>query len=167
MRRYHSGRITELKPNSVFVFGSNLGGFHGAGAAGFAYRGDSRNTWRNDESFIKALKTPLDSPERIGKWAVLGQGKGFQRGREGCSYAIATVHVPGAKRSISLEDIYKQFVELVLFAKQHPELEFLCCVTGGGYSGYYVEEIATLYQRLEKEQSVPNNVVFPPDARIR
>jgi hypothetical protein len=32
-RRYHSGRIDELKPNQVFVFGSNLAGVHGAGAA--------------------------------------------------------------------------------------------------------------------------------------
>ncbi len=30
--------ITKLKPDEVFVFGSNLGGKHGAGAAAFAYR---------------------------------------------------------------------------------------------------------------------------------
>ena len=29
-------RITELKPNEVFVFGSNLGGYHGGGAARIA-----------------------------------------------------------------------------------------------------------------------------------
>ena len=32
-RRYTPNFITELKPNEIFVFGSNLGGFHGGGAA--------------------------------------------------------------------------------------------------------------------------------------
>ena len=30
--------ITELQPNEIFVFGSNLGGMHGGGAAYIAYR---------------------------------------------------------------------------------------------------------------------------------
>ena len=30
--------ITELEPNEIFVFGSNLGGMHGGGAARVAYR---------------------------------------------------------------------------------------------------------------------------------
>lgn len=30
---YHNGKITELKPNEVFVYGANLSGIHGAGAA--------------------------------------------------------------------------------------------------------------------------------------
>ena len=34
--RYTPERITELKANEVFVFGSNLNGFHGGGAARIA-----------------------------------------------------------------------------------------------------------------------------------
>lgn len=30
--------ITQLEPNEIFVFGSNLAGFHGGGAARIAYR---------------------------------------------------------------------------------------------------------------------------------
>jgi hypothetical protein len=30
--------ITQLKPNEIFVFGSNLAGIHGAGAAKFAHK---------------------------------------------------------------------------------------------------------------------------------
>ena len=37
-RDYTPERITELKPNEVFVFGSNLAGAHGGGAAYLAYR---------------------------------------------------------------------------------------------------------------------------------
>ena len=37
-REYTPEQITELKPNEVFVFGSNLAGAHGGGAARMAYR---------------------------------------------------------------------------------------------------------------------------------
>lgn len=37
-REFTFERITELKPNEVFVFGSNLEGAHGGGAAYIAYR---------------------------------------------------------------------------------------------------------------------------------
>ena len=37
-REYTPEQITELKPNEVFVFGSNLDGAHGGGAARMAYR---------------------------------------------------------------------------------------------------------------------------------
>lgn len=36
-REYTPDRITELKPNEIFVFGSNLAGAHGGGAARLAY----------------------------------------------------------------------------------------------------------------------------------
>ena len=36
--RITSNRITELKPNEIFVFGSNLEGAHGGGAALLAWR---------------------------------------------------------------------------------------------------------------------------------
>ena len=36
-RDYTPERITELKPNEIFVFGSNLAGSHGGGAARVAY----------------------------------------------------------------------------------------------------------------------------------
>ena len=50
-REYTPDRITELKQNEIFVFGSNLAGAHGGGAARLAY-------------------------ERFG--AVWGQGAGLQ-----------------------------------------------------------------------------------------
>ena len=37
-RRYTPERITELKAGEVFVFGSNLSGSHGGGAAWLAYK---------------------------------------------------------------------------------------------------------------------------------
>jgi hypothetical protein len=37
-REYTPERISELKPNEIFVFGSNLAGAHGGGAAWIAYQ---------------------------------------------------------------------------------------------------------------------------------
>lgn len=37
-KRISSSRIRELKPDEIFVFGSNLEGLHGGGAAYLAYR---------------------------------------------------------------------------------------------------------------------------------
>jgi len=37
-REYTSDRISELKQNEIFVFGSNLSGSHGGGAAFLAYK---------------------------------------------------------------------------------------------------------------------------------
>ena len=37
-KEYTPERISELKPNEVFVFGSNLAGSHGGGAAWIAYQ---------------------------------------------------------------------------------------------------------------------------------
>ena len=36
-REFTPERITELNPNEIFVFGSNLAGSHGGGAALLAY----------------------------------------------------------------------------------------------------------------------------------
>ena len=36
-REFTPERISELKPNEIFVFGSNLAGYHGGGAARLAY----------------------------------------------------------------------------------------------------------------------------------
>ena len=37
-REFTSGRISELKENEIFIFGSNLAGAHGGGAAWLAYK---------------------------------------------------------------------------------------------------------------------------------
>lgn len=157
-RRFFFGSVDKLKPSDIFVFGSNEGGFHGAGAAGYAMRGTSANTWRDDPAFLAAMKAPIGSQTRRGKWAVFGIGRGFQQGTEGCSYAIATVTKPGAKRSIPLKEIAAQMKELGQFASEHPEMEFFCAIVGGGYNGYSKEEINKLYTLW---QSAPSNIIFP------
>lgn len=151
--------ITELKENQVFVFGSNASGFHGAGAAGLACRGESKNSWRGDVWFLRAMKSPKSSPERIGKWAVYGVARGYSEGREGKSYAIQTIHRPGEKRSTPLSEIRDQIKDLISFAQNHPTLEFLVTKIGSSLAGYSPQEIKSCFEDLD----IPDNIWLPKE----
>lgn len=153
--------ITELQPHQVFVFGSNADGFHGAGAAGMAMRGDSRNTWRYDSAFLRAKDSPVGSPHRKGKWAVYGIARGYQEGNEGKSYAIQTIKKPGFARSTPLSEIKLQLLELFQFASLHPHLEFLMTPIGCGYSGYTPEQMLQIWEEVCLLHPIPPNIVAP------
>jgi hypothetical protein len=153
--------ITKLKPNEVFVFGSNLSGFHGAGSAGYAWRGTTINNWRDDEVFKSALHSEIGSPERIGRWAVLGEACGFQKGKEGMSYAICTIEKPGELCSVSLDAIHDQFTELFRFAEAHPTLRFLMTEVGCQHAGYTRKEMLQVWEHASTTK--PDNVIVPPN----
>lgn len=147
--------ITSLAPNEVFVFGANESGFHGAGAAGYACRGVAENTWRCDRAFLSAMKSPLGSPERIGKWAILGQARGYQQGREGASYGIVTVTQPGHRKSVSLDQIATQVRQLFTFARSREDLAFLVSQIGCQNAGWTPADIAPMFK------DAPSNVRLP------
>lgn len=160
-RRYFATPVKTVEPHQVFVFGSNLNGFHGAGAAGFAMRGVYENTWRTDKAFLRAMKAPEGSEDRRGKYAVYGIGEGPMNGLEGKSYAIPTVTRAGAKRSRTLDQILASLKRMANVARKRPQFDFLCNVVGGGLNGYSKEEIQGLYQRWVEEDCPPENVLFP------
>ncbi len=126
--RISSPRITRLQPGEIFVFGSNLSGAHGGGAARLAM-------------------------QQFG--AVWGQGAGLQgvgtgtqeqstgrqeqsTGRQGQSYAIPTMH--GGPEAI------KPYVDdFIQFARQHPDLTFLVTEIGCGIAGFTPDEMAPLF----------------------
>ena len=147
-----------MNSNEVFIFGSNAQGFHGAGSAGFAFRGESRNNWRQDANFLRAIGAPSGSEEKIGKLAVFGQSRGLMRGREGYSYGICTVTKPGKRRSITRREIASQLRELWHFAKAHPELSFRMTPVGAGYAGYSREEMMEVMDWLLDTEGRPANI---------
>lgn len=152
--------ITSLGDAEVLVFGSNSTGFHGAGGAGLAMRGDARNTWRSDAAFLAAKAAPVGSPLRRGKWAVFGVARGPMRGREGRSYAVETIVRPGAKRSTPLDVIGAQLVELAAFAATRPDLVFLVTPLGEQYSGYSRAEMAGVWASAYAQRPFPVNLRF-------
>jgi hypothetical protein len=130
--------IKTLKQNEVFVFGSNLTGFHGAGAAGYATFGEHGNVWRNHNYD----KVPNGTK---GKWNVKGQAEGYQRGTEGASYALPTVKRP--KQPLPKKQIIRNIHKFFVFAKSHPHLTFLVAYGAKkkNLNGYTAEEMAQMF----------------------
>lgn len=167
--RHTPKSIQTLDDNEVFVFGSNETGFHGAGAAGLAFRGESRNTWRQDSMFLEAMKAPVGSSKRIGRWAVFGVARGHQIGHEGQSYAIQTIKRPGLKKSTTRREIYYQLLELSRFAENHPELTFLVTKIGCGLAGHTEEEMKEVFKYWCEghHEKVHKNIVLPREWDFR
>lgn len=138
--------ITELKDNQVFVFGSNEQGFHGAGAAGYAFCGDSANNWRTNPLKQDAVWGRCV----IGNWCVWGQGRGLMRGHKGKSYAIATVERPGGKQ-VSYGELYLQVVAFLKFATANINTEFLVTPIGMGLAGWTRSVIDGLWDEAARE----------------
>ena len=155
--------VQTLAANEVLVFGSNESGFHGAGAAGFALRGDARNTWRSDPTFLQMIKDSragvTGEPLR-GKYAVFGVARGYQEGREGASYAVCTIKAPGQKRSVTRCEIYRQLVKLREYTLDRPHLTFIITPLGEQYSGYTKEEMSIVWDTLAQKYGLPDNWRF-------
>jgi hypothetical protein len=129
----YSGRITSLKPNQIFVFGSNEGGSqgqaptHGAGAAKLA-------------------------KDKFG--AIQGQS----RGRQGQSYAIVTKKFYDVKRSSTPEEITTEIKALYDYAKDNPDKEFLVSdYSETNLNGYSGQEMADMFSNAGP---TPSNIVF-------
>ena len=145
--------VEDLDSNQVFVFGSNLSGFHGGGAAGFASFGKTGNIWR-EERYDKR------HTGWKGKWNVKGVFVGLQEGTEGRSYAIPTIVKPGLKRSLNKDQIIDGIKKMYNTAIQHPEWEFLVAGSELGrdpLNGYTHIEMGVLYFTAGP---IPDNVIF-------
>ena len=152
--RTYSGLVTELGTHEIFVFGSNLSGFHGAGSAGYASFGIMGNHWRK---FDYASK-----PDGWrGKWNVKGRGEGLQHGTDGWSYALPTVTKAGAKRSRRPGEITDSIIKLYNCARRNGIWTFYIAQGAKqGLNGYSADEMASMYLSAGK---VPANVRFSGD----
>lgn len=149
----YQGHIEKLDFNEVFVFGSNLDGFHGGGAAGYASFNIAGNHWRKFDYASKPIGWQ-------GKWNVKGCAEGLQHGTNGISYAIPTVTKAGMKRSRSLQDIKTSIEKFYNFAKNNPQYKFFVAQENKvGLNGYLPIEMANIF----KSHSIPDNVYFQED----
>jgi len=149
----YSGLITSLADGQVFVFTSNLQGFHGAGSAGYASFNVGGNAWRRFDYGSWADGTK-------GKWNIKGVGWGYQIGEIGASYAIPTVKHAGAKRSMPLNSIKKHIDTFYNFARGCSDFKFFIAQGAEtGLSGYTSVEFASVWERHD----IPANVCFRSD----
>lgn len=125
-REFTPERITELKPNEIFVFGSNLAGAHSGGAAGIAYKRFGAIMWQGvglqGQSY--AIPTMLGGLETIKpyvdgfiRFAKQHPEHKFLVTKIGCGIAGFTMDeiAPLFKDAIDVENVIlpKGFVEVI------------------------------------------------------
>lgn len=133
--------VTKLKPNQIFVFGSNTEGRHGKGGAKCAF-GDYPH-----------------KPNTIGKWAIYGVFQGLMKGNAGASYAIITKELRTDQPAISIGQIQRQIKQFLVWASEHPDKEYLVTLIGCSLAGFKIEEIARLFSNVD----IPENVALPQE----
>lgn len=138
--RTYTGLITSLKPNEIFVFGSNPEGRHGGGTARIAHQhygadlGNGRGIQGQSYGLVtKNLKA------------------GFTEQSTNITYEIE------GERSVSKKQILFNILELYLYAEKHKDKDFLIAyTTGPNLNGYTPKEMADMFTFFP----VPDNIVF-------
>lgn len=127
--------ISKLKPNEIFVYGSNRQGILGGGSAYYA-------------------KTYFGAVDGIPS-GMTGQCYGI--------YTLDhEVNIDDeCKRSVPLLEIREQIIKLYNFAKRHPDKKYLVTKIGTKIAGYSMEEIANCFTSIYG--TVPKNVVLPKE----
>jgi hypothetical protein len=188
-REYTPERITELKSNEIFVFGSNLAGAHSGGAAGLAYKrfGAIMGQGIGLQGQSYAIPTMLGGVETIKpyvdgfiRFAKQHPEYKFLVTKVGCGIAGFTVDeiAPLFKDTIDVENIIlsKDFVEVIQQQPKTDEMKALqMWKMGAGNSAKRFNgenpipkktEVATkdswkIEPMPEKNVSIPLNVTIP------
>lgn len=134
----YKGLITHLKPNEIFVFGSNTQGRHGKGAA-------------------------LTALQKFG--AIYGQAKGLQGQSYAIVTKDLTKSV---HPSVSKDYIVNQIAELIRYAHEHRDLTFYIAYSGTGVNlnGYSNSDMASMFKLFEIPSNVIfeeefNKLIYP------
>lgn len=91
-----------------------------------------------------------------------GAKPGHGAGRTGNAYAIPTKCHP--YETLPLDQINSFVKQFILYAKEHPELDFLVTPIGTGLAGYKLEDIEPMFQdappnckKIWKHENSTNN----------
>lgn len=138
---YTPEKITELKENEIFVFGSNTEGRHGAGAAKFAV-------------------------EKFG--AIYGKAEGLQgQSYAIITTDLSLKEIFKNQEKYPLNAIYENILRFIEFARRNPNLKFYVTKIGSFLAGYSIEEIATQFKRCSNFIQIPLNVILPREYEHR
>ena len=132
---YTPENISELKENQIFVFGSNMAGFHYGGAAKFAF-------------------------DKFG--AVWGQGLGIA-GQTYAFPTLHRASTETGKNDMELlndDELEAQFKILFIKIEENPDKEFLLTKIGTGIAGIPIQIMNELFNRSYNE-AVHTNLIYP------
>ena len=125
-----TGKIDPEDPSQVFVFGSNLEGIHGAGAA-------------------KAAAELWGAQRGVGK-GLTGRAYAFPTKRVPTS----------SQRQFEIFELENYFDEFAEVARANPDKKFMFTPVGTGLGGYDLDELAFIIARASKNGTLPSNIYF-------
>jgi len=135
----YKGKITELKPNQIFVFGSNPIGVNGNPTKG------------TGGAALVALQN---------EWVSQGEKMDNTFSKSGKAYGLTTVTTPGGKLTLTPAEIISNISQLYQTAKDNPDKEFLIAYAGSASNinnnGYTNKQMAQMFSSLE----IPSNITF-------
>ncbi len=136
--RTYTGKITTLKENQVFVFGSNPIGVNG------------NITNNTGGAALVATKNG---------WVEQGEKMDNKLSKSGKAWGLTTVESPGKKRSKTSAQIKEGVQKLYDYALKNPNKEFLVAYTGKtgtNLNGYSNQELSDIFSSLP----IPLNIIF-------
>ncbi len=128
MRPTPQDKIYDPKPGTVFVFGSNRDGIHGAGAARYAYKYCGA-VWEHGEGLTGDVATGA------------------------CSYAIPTKR--NTAFSLSLQEVKNHVDKFIEFAWEHRDLNFFVTRIGCGLAGFTDNDIGPMFKYAPPNCELP------------
>lgn len=130
-RKYTPEYITRLEPNQIFVYGANMQGIHGAGAA-----------------------------KQAMKWGAV-KGKIHLQGQTyGLPTRTVISRSPFTLASLSLGMIFGELRSLDIVSRHFHEKEFLVTKIGCGFAGYTEKEIGDLFRQITWANNVVLPIEF-------
>jgi hypothetical protein len=144
---YTPENITSLKPNEVFVFGSNDRGNHGKGAA----------------------KTALDKFGAIYNQASGRQGQSFavrtKMYQDGNLLEYNKLRDENKKKmdSMTVQDLNN----LRLEALTNPDIKYYVTQIGTKLAGRTVNQMKSFFERMNNKFGIPDNLILPKEFEVR
>jgi hypothetical protein len=136
-RKTYSGKVTSLKPNQIFAFGSNPLGINGNPAKG------------TGGGALVAYNIADVKQGEIVDNKLSDSGK---------AWGITTVTAPGKKKSKTPQQITEGIAKLYEYAKQNPEKEILVSdYSKSNLNGYTGQQMADMFKNAGV---IPSNIVF-------
>lgn len=129
MKTHKDGDIPINDGRSIFVFGSNLSGIHGAGAARYA---------------------------RYNCGAVIGQGIG-RMGRSYAIPTKGVRKTDGSFPVLPLDQIEQHVRDFLAYAHMHSQYTYYLTRIGCGLAGYTDKQIAPMFLGLPRNSDIPEN----------
>jgi len=83
------------------------------------------------------------------------------------TFAIITKDLQKGKRSVTLEFIFNQVIDSMIYAVNNPNKVLYYTKFGSSLAGFTIEEIKNIFVEIHLADAMPPNIVLPYDYEVR